>query len=206
MALFHKLFGGRQEVVLRTYDADDHSILFTCQKALSAGEHDLQAVVGDHKMRCKIRVDSLEAGMYYGEFLEPKDARAHLAVLLPKPLSRQEKRSAKRVKRGLRVTSQRIPRYVAITSDFSASGLALIAEGPMVPEEDFEARIEFDDETLSQLDVTCRVKRCRPEGEKFLVGAEFRELSKPAAARIAYFVQDLSKVEPGVVSNIYQFD
>jgi hypothetical protein len=205
MALFSKLFG-RPEIELRTFDGDDNSILFSCSKELSVGEHDAQATVADHKMRCRVRVESLQAGLYYGQFLEPRAALAHLAVLLPKPLHRQEKRTAKRVERGLRVNSQRIPRFLAITQDFSASGFCLKCEGPMTVNDEFEAQVEFDDETVSRLDVHCKVIWCRPEGDKFLVGASFENLSKPAASRIALFVKDLTQVEPGVVTGIYQFD
>lgn len=206
MALFSKLFGGRPEIELRTFDPEDNSILFSCDKELPPGEHDAQARVSDHKMRCKVRVDSVQAGLHFGYFLEPGQAAEHLKVLLPIPLHRQEKRSAKRVERALRVTSQKIPRFVALSSDFSASGIKLRAEGPMREGEEFEAQIEFDDETMSRLDVLCKVVWCRPEEDKFLVGASFENLSKPAASRIAYFVQDLTRVEAGVVSGIYQFD
>lgn len=206
MALFSKLFPGRPEIELRTFDVDDASILFACNKDLTAGEHDVVALVGDHKMRCRIQVESLEAGLYYGQFLEPAQAKEHLAVLLPKPLSRQEKRAAKRVQRGLRVNSPQLPRFTAITSDFSVSGLKLKTEGPMNVGEEFEAQIEFDDETMSRLNVVCRVVWCRRAAESFLVGASFENLPKPTASRIALFVDDLTKVEPGVVSAIYQFD
>lgn len=206
MSLFSKLFPGRPEIELRTFDSDDSSILFACNKELTAGEHDVQAIVGDHKMRCRIQVESIEAGLYYGHFLQPTQAKEHLAVLLPKPLSRQEKRAAKRVQRGLRVNSPGLPKFTAITSDFSVSGLKLKAEGAMNVGEEFEAQIEFDDETMSRINVTCKVVWCRPEGELFYIGASFENLAKPTASRIALFVQDLSKVEPGVVSAIYQFD
>jgi hypothetical protein len=206
MALFSKLFSGRPEIELRTFDPEDNSILFSCARELAPGEYDAQAQVADHKMRCKVRVDSLQAGLHYGEFLEPRAALQHLAVLLPVPLHRQEKRSANRVERGLRVSSQRIPRYLAISRDFSASGIKLKTEGPMQVGDEFEAQIEFDDETMARLDVLCKVVWCRAEEDKFLVGASFENLSKPAAARIAYFVQDLTRVERGVVTGIYQFD
>ena len=206
MAFLNKLFSSRPEIELKTFDPDDRSILFSCTKSLTPGEYDVQAQVSDHKMRCKVTVDSTEAGLYFGFFKEPQAALEHLSVLLPKPLSRQEKRAAKRVKRGLRVSSPQLPRYLAITSDFSASGVKLMAEGPMSPGQEFQAEVEFDDETMAKLSVLCKVAWCKPEGEKFAIGASFENLSRPAVARIAYFVQDLTKVEQGVVSAIYQFD
>lgn len=206
MALLSKLFASRPEIELKTFDPDDHSILFSCSRSLSPGEYEVQAQVSDHKMRCKVAVESIEAGLFFGYFLEPTAALEHLAVLLPKPLSRQEKRTAHRVKRGLRVSSPQLPRFQAITSDFSASGLKLMAEGPMTVGQEFQAEVEFDDETLAKVNVLCKVAWCRPEGEKFAVGASFEELTRATAARIALFVQDLSKVEHGVISAIYQFD
>lgn len=205
MALFSKLFGP-PEIELRTFNPDDDSILFSTPKNLSVGEHDAQAKVGDHKMRCRVKVESLQAGLHYGQFLEPKAAREHLAVLLPKPLiHREERRSAKRIKRGLRVNSPRIPRFVAITSDFSASGCKLKTEGPMGVGDQFDAEIEFDDASLSRMDILCKVVWCRREGEQHLVGVAFENLSKAAASRISLFVQDISRVEPGVVTGIYEF-
>ena len=206
MALFSKLFSGRPQIELKTFDPDDQTILFSCSKELSAGEYDVQAQVSDHKMRCKVTVQSLEAGLYFGHFLEPKAALEHLAVLLPKPLSRQEKRGAERVRRGLRVSSAHLPRFLAITQDFSASGIKLLTEGPMQPDHEFQAEVEFDDETMAKLSVRCKVAWCRPEGDKFSVGASFENLSQSSATRIAFFVEDLTKVEAGVVSAIYQFD
>lgn len=206
MALFRKLFATRPEIVLRTYDPDDHSVLFASSEPLDGGEHEVGVTVGTHRMRGRVRVDSLQAGLYYGIFLEPQEARPHLAVLLPQPLSKQEKRGAQRFSRGLRVSSPQLPGFQAITQDLSVSGLKLKTSGPVAVGEEWEAQIEFDDETMSKIQVRCRAVWCRPEGEAFLVGATFVDVSKPVASRIALFIQELRRVEPGVITDLYKFD
>lgn len=205
MAFFGKLFSGRPSVALVTFDPEDLSLLFTCESTLAPGNYKVEATVAEHKLRCEIKVDSMEAGLHYGSLVAPMDAAEHLAVLLPRPRRQTDQRGAERVERMLRVSSSRLPTYQAISLDLSTSGIKLRVAGPVNPGEELECLLEFDDQTTCRLEVTCQIRWCRPEGDHYLVGASFVDLPKPTHSRLAYFVNALTKVERGVLRGSYEY-
>jgi hypothetical protein len=205
MAFLGKLFGGRPSVEILTFDPEDLSLLFTCDGDLSQGDHDVHAKVAEHKLRCRVRVESVQAGLYFGSLLEPRDAAEHLGVLLPRPRRQTEQRGAERIDRVLRISSSRIPRYQAVSDDLSTSGIKIRTHGPMPVGEEFDCQLEIDDHTMSILKVTCEVRWCRADGDHYLVGARFVDLPKATHSRLAYFINALTRVERGVLRGSYQF-
>jgi hypothetical protein len=206
MALFGKLFAGRPSVEVLTFDPDDLSLLFTSESTLTADTTEsVDAKVAEHKLRCQVRVESVQAGLYFGTLLEPKDAAEHLGVLLPRPARQVEQRGAARVERMLRVSSAQIPNYQGITGDLSTSGAKIRVEGPMAVGEEFDCQIELDDHTVSRLDLVCQVRWCRPDGDQHLVGVQFVALPRATHSRLAYFVNALTRVERGVLHDSYQY-
>lgn len=206
MSLLGKLFSKPPEIELRTFNPEDNSVLFSCPASLGAGLLDAQARIADHHVRCTVDVESIQAGLYFGIFLKPQQALAYLPSLLPAPQPPTDKRGAKRIERALRVSSPRLPRYLALSVDLSSSGVKLRAEGPMPPGDEFEAQIEFDDTVAAHITVLLKVAWCRSDADKYLVGASFLRMPKATAARLAYFLDDLSTIEKGVISNQFLFD
>lgn len=206
MAFFSKLFAKPPEIELQTFDPTDRSVLFSCSKPLAGGLQDLLAMIEGQSIRCKINVESIQAGFYYGYFMEPEKALAYLAIIIPAPRPLEEKRGAKRVERRLRVRSPNLRNYLALSIDLSSSGIKMLTDGPMRPGEEFQAQIEFDDSSMALVEVVIQVVWCRAEESKFLIGARFINLPKSTATRIAFFVQDLSKVEKGVFSDNIRYD
>ena len=205
MALLGKLFGGRPTVVLVTFDPEDYSLLFTATTPLPAGQHDVHALVEEHKLDCTVKVQSEEGGLYFGYLLEPSKAARHLAVLLPRPRRETEQRGAERVERVLRASSQALPNYQGTSRDLSTSGVKLQVSGPMAVGDEFECLLEMDDHTMSRLTVNCEVRWCRPHEDHFLVGIRFVDLPKATHSRLAYFVNALTRVEKGVLKGSYEY-
>ncbi len=205
MTIFGKLFSKRQEIEILTFDPEDYGILFKSESTLEPGEYAAQATVGEHKLRCDVRMESVEAGLYYGTFLKPQEAGEHLSVLVPRPKLKEEKRGAERVERVLRISSSGLPNYQATSSDLSTTGIQLKVESAMRTSYEFDCTLEFDDHTMQRLEVTCKVRWCRPVEDKYLVGASFVEPPKATQSRIAYFIKSLTSVERGVLSGSHQY-
>ena len=130
MGLLGKFFG-KTRIEIVTFDPSDRAILFTAETTLSEGDHQVQAQVADHSLKCKVRVQSVQANLHYGEFLAPDSALEPLSILLPRPESNEDKRSAPRIDRIVRVCSAHIPHFQAVTTDLSLTGMKLKTEGPM---------------------------------------------------------------------------
>ncbi len=203
MGLFDNLFSRTLEVEFVTYEPETRGLLFACATEAELGEYSCKAKIEDHKLKCRIRIESKEAGLYYGTFLAPEEAAAHLAVLLPQPKKFEDQRGAERVERHLRVSSPGIPNYQAISQDLSLTGVKLRTDHPMEVGSQFECQIEFDDSSMSRLNVTCEVRWSRPYQGKALVGAQFLDLMPGTRARLAYFIKALTEVERGVLKGSY---
>ncbi|MCA9777561.1 MAG: PilZ domain-containing protein, partial [Candidatus Eremiobacteraeota bacterium] len=203
MGLLGKIFG-KTKIEIVTFDPTDRAILFTAEKKLAEGEHQVQAQVADHSLKCKVRVESVEAELHYGQFLEPDSALEPLSVLLPRPKVVEDQRSAPRIDRIVRVCSAHIPHFQAVTTDLSLTGMKLKTEGSMEPESYFECQVEFDDHTMSRLDFTAQVRWCRQVEAHWEVGIQFVDTPKPTMSRLAYFIKALTEVERGVLKGSYQ--
>ena len=203
MGLLGKFFG-KSAVEIVTFDPSDHSILFRSKKLMAPGDYQVEATVADQKLKCKIRMESTEAELYFGTFLEPEEAFEPLSVLLPRPKVVEEQRSFERIDRVVRVCSAHIPHFQAVTLDLSLSGMKLNTEGPMTVDEEFECEIEFDDHTMSRLSFTGLVRWCREIEGRWQVGVQFVDVPKPTQSRLAYFIKALTEVEKGVLRGSYQ--
>lgn len=203
MGLLGKFFG-KTRIEIVTFDPSDRAILFTAETTLSEGDHQVQAQVADHSLKCKVRVQSVQANLHYGEFLAPDSALEPLSILLPRPESNEDKRSAPRIDRIVRVCSAHIPHFQAVTTDLSLTGMKLKTEGPMEPDSYFECQIEFDDHTMNRLDFTAQVRWCRQVQAHWEVGVQFVDTPKPTMSRLAYFIKALTEVERGVLKGSYQ--
>lgn len=197
-------FFGKTKIEIVTFDPSDRAILFTSAKKLTEGDHQVRAQVADHSLKCKVRVQSVEADLHFGEFLAPDSALEPLSVLLPRPDHNEDKRNAPRIDRIVRVCSAHIPHFQAVTADLSLSGMKLRTEGPMEPDSYFECQVEFDDHTMSRLDFTAQVRWCRQVEAFWEVGVQFVDTPKPTMSRLAYFIKALTEVERGVLRGSYE--
>lgn len=120
--LLKRFFSANPEVEFLTFDAEEYSVLFSCERELGPGEHSVVARFGGEKLNSKVTVESFEAATYYGRFLEPLAALPHLTALLPQPARFVENRQAQRFERVLRVMSAGLPGYQAVSTDLSITG------------------------------------------------------------------------------------
>lgn len=203
MGLLGKLFS-KTKIEIVTFDPSDRAILFKAEKPLAEGEHQVQAQVAEHNLKCKVSVESVEADLHYGYFLEPENAIEPLSVLLPRPKVFEDQRGAPRIDRILRICSADIPDFQAVTVDISMTGMKMKASGPMENELVFECELEFDDATMTRLSFTAQVRWCRPVESYYEIGVMFIETPKATMSRLAYFVKALTEVERGVWKGSYQ--
>ena len=203
MGLLDKFFG-KTTIEIVTFDPTDRAILFKASKHLKKGEHQVQAQVADQTLKCTVSVESVEADLHFGHFVGPENAVEPLSVLLPRPKVSEDKRSAPRIDRIVRVCSAHIPEFQAVTIDLSLSGMKLKTAGPMEPQTYFECEIEFDDHTMTRLSFSAQVRWSRQVEEHWEVGVQFIETPKSTMSRLAYFIKALSEVERGVLKGSYQ--
>ena len=203
MSLLRKIFGGSPHVTFLTFDHDDHSVLLSSEFALKLGAQQVVAVIAGQKLNCKVNLESLEAATYYGKFIGPEEAVAHLKVLLPQPSKFTENRGAQRFERVLRVVSQTLPGYQVVCVDLSVTGMKLRLAQMVPPGLDFECELEFDDLHALKLRLHCVVRWCRSVGQAIHAGIEFLEVSKGTQSRLVHFVTALSQMEQGVLSEDY---
>ena len=203
MGFLKNIFTSNQ-IEIVTFNPDDASILFHSDKPLEVGEHKAKAKVGEHSLKCRVFLESTEAELHFGKFLEPQEALEPLAQLLPKPKIQEEQRAHERIDRVLRVSSASIPGFQAPTIDISLSGAKIKAKAP-IPQGDFmDCTVEFDDITMARLELEAQVRWCRKVDEEWHIGLEFVDLAKDTRSRLAYFVKALESVERGVLTGSYQ--
>lgn len=203
MGFLNKIFS-RPTIEIVTFDPDNRSILFQSEAELSPGDHNVQAQVAEMKLKCKVNLESTEADLHYGTFLQPEEALEPLSVLLPRPKVFEDKRAHERIDRVLRICSAAIPHYQATTLDISLSGAKLSADGPMEVDDYFECELQIDDTTLTHLRFTGRTRWCRKVDEKWHIGVEFVDTPRDTRSRLAYFIKALTSVERGVLTGGWQ--
>lgn len=203
MGFLKKLFTSK-EIEIVTFNPDDSSILFSSNGELEVGEHSVKAKVADLSLKCRVHLESTEADLHFGKFLEPKSALEPLAELLPKPKVKEEQRAHERIDRVLRVSSSSIPDFQAPTIDISLSGAKIKTKAP-IPQGDFlDCTVEFDDITMARLELEAQVRWCRKAEDEWHIGLEFVDLARDTRSRLAYFIKALESVERGVLRGSYQ--
>jgi hypothetical protein len=188
----------RPHIEIVTFEPDERAILFHSERPLEPGDHKVLATVGELKLKCRVRLETTEADLHFGTFLEPAEALEPLSVLLPRPKVQEDKRTHERIDRILRVCSAAIPRFQATSLDLSLSGVKLKTEGPMPVGEYFELEIQFDDATMAHLSLTGCVRWCREVEQAWQAGVEFIDTPRDTRSRLAYFIKALTAVERGV--------
>ena len=203
MGFLQKIFKQKPTVELLTFDPDDMSVLISCPAELGLGEQQVVAVLAGTKLTCKVMLESLEAGTYYGRFLEPTEAVPHMAALLPQPAKFVENRQAQRYERVLRVMSPAIPGYMTVTIDLSVSGMKVKLTQPLEVGQQIPWQVEFDDHNMAKLGLTGEVRWCRPIEGGYTAGIQFVEVNKATYSRLVHFVNWLSQMERGVIKDDY---
>ena len=199
-----KLFAGALEIELLSFRPEDRSISFSSKSGVAAGEHSVIAHFGAEQLRSRIRVESDEAGIYYGCFLGPVEAIPHLKALLPSSELRARVPRAPRSERVLRVMSSSFPGYQAVTLDLSVTGMRLKLDSPLPEGLTFDCQVELDDESPGRLPMQCQVAWCRLDvGQFYLIGVVIVKLSKEARARLQHFLESLGHIERTGLTSYY---
>ena len=118
----------------------------------------------------------------------------------PQMHSHQQKRRAPRVLHRMKIVSEKLPSFQALSLDFSPLGLRIRLDGAIEENQTIPLLIDFDWPGQEALNTSARVVWCRRDQGQYLAGLEFVDVDELTAKLMEAFYQEMVSGEVGEVA------
>ncbi len=152
----NKVFGRPVEVEVVGYNSEE--VVLTSAIPLSLGINDVHATISGVKLKARIQVVESGTETSRGFWLAPTEAVPYLEEIF----THNEKRSAPRYARALRVRSALFDTFQGSTLDLSSEGMRLEGQGDLVPGSTVEIDVELDDHRETRVEFEAVVRWSAP--------------------------------------------
>ena len=118
----------------------------------------------------------------------------------PQMHSYQQKRRAPRVLHRMKIVSEKLPSFQALSLDFSPLGLRVRLDGALKENQTIPLLIDFDWPGQEALNTSARVVWCRRDQGQYVAGLEFVDVNELTGKLMEAFYQEMVSGEVGEVA------